>query len=236
MSWILHLSRSWLDLLPRSDWEWGSHQHNCPEGKNCYLNWHGFSSLVFTMANTSICRNLLLDCFLLIKKKHIFLTSLSPFNVTNYFDLIKHGIVHIVLPGCCLYQSSHVRKNLICVLGICKKYFLFRSFCVLYLWTPYLFTFMLKIYILFFVFKCPDLQMFLSVTNAPLDFCILVLSSSVPPFLLLTLPRKVNASTSFRGVCYKLLIFSGWVERSVFWVVCFYYIASFLWAYSHPTI
>ena len=58
-------------------------------------------------------------------------------------------------------------------------------------------TFEFNILSLVLVLICFALRIFLNMMNATLAFCILALtSSSVPPFLLIVLPRYVNVSFS----------------------------------------
>jgi hypothetical protein len=87
-----------------------------------------------------------------------------------------------------------------CSLGIvCKHLFINTcsllqvAFVVLQVSDPYrrsVFIFVLMIPIFVSVVNCPDFQIFLSVMNDPLAFCIFVLtSSSESPSLLMTIPR-----------------------------------------------
>ena len=50
--------------------------------------------------------------------------------------------------------------------------------------------------------------------NATLAFCILALTSSVPPFLLIVLPRYVNESVSSSGSPFNIM-------ESLFFVLAF---------------
>ncbi|KAK2176839.1 hypothetical protein NP493_636g03006 [Ridgeia piscesae] len=53
---------------------------------------------------------------------------------------------------------------------------------------------------------CSALQNVLNMMNATLAFCILALtSSSVPPFLLIVLPRYVNESVSSGGSLFYVM-------------------------------
>ena len=71
---------------------------------------------------------------------------------------------------------------------------------------PLHFTFKLNIFSLVLILLCFALQIFLNMMNATLAFCILALtSSSVPPFLLIVLPRYVNESVSSSGSPFNVI-------------------------------
>ena len=67
-------------------------------------------------------------------------------------------------------------------------------------------TFKLNILRLLLILICFALHVFLNMMSATLAFCILALtSSSVPPFLLIELPRYVNESISSSGSPFNVM-------------------------------